>query len=441
MRVLVTSIFASLALLVPACTVESTNASSTSGTSTSTSSSGTSSEASGTGGATTSSSGAGGTGGATSSSTGAGAGFNEAQHPDVPQVVSLGGKVLASPKAMIISYTNDPNGPEVDKVAGELDPSGFWGTVTSEYGVGKLTTATPVHRPEAAPSSLNENMLVADLKANLSGANPAWGAADSSTIYTFVIPKGTTFTGGGTCCTDFDGYHTETTVGATPVVWAIVCSCPGFDGKGVSDVDQISVALSHELVEAATDPFTGSGSAYAQTDDAHAAFTIVTEGEVADMCEFDDDQYLTMPGISHKVQRSWSNAAAKAGHEPCLPAPAEPYFNAAPVLNDDITLQYYGAWPTKGVKIPVNQQKTIDVELFSDGPTGAWDVSADDYSALYGGPKLLDLQLDKTSGKNGDVLKLTIKVLAKDMTNGGELFMITSRSNGASSMWVGAVGN
>ena len=51
------------------------------------------------------------------------------------------------------------------------------------------------------------------------------------------------------------------------------------------------------------------------------------------------------------------------------------------------------------------------------------------------------LQLDKDSGSNGDVLKLTIKVLSADTQLKGEAFAIESSLDGQDNLWFGVVGN
>jgi len=143
------------------------------------------------------------------------------------------------------------------------------------------------------------------------------------------------------------------------------------------------------------------------------------------------------------VQRIWSNAAAAASHDPCVPAPSGPYFNAAPVLPDLVTIDLgsMGNLETQGVRIPLGQSQTIDVVLYSDRPTAApWQVEALDLATLESQPAALDLQLDATSGKNGDVLRLTIKPLQAE-SNGLEAFYVASTLQGRSTLWVGLVSN
>jgi hypothetical protein len=398
---------------------------------------------------TTSSGGVGGSGGAGGSGGSAagtgGSDFVVGAHPKAPQVVNLGGPVLKTPKLIAITYDEDVNQGEIDKFATELAASSYWAATTSEYGVGPLTIGAPIHITTPAPKTITDAAFTQQLKTNLSGANPAWGKADANAVYTFVLPEGSTIDSGGVCCDGgYDAYHDELAVAGTTVAYSVVCTCPGFDGPGINTLGSVTTALSHETIEAVTDPFVQSKPAFGATADADIGWSQVTEGELADMCEFDADQYLTPADMHYLVQRSWSNAAAAAGKDPCvLPSiPADVYFNSAPVMTDTVNADwYFGTVKATGVKIPIGQTKTIDVQLWSDAPTsGPWQVAAYDYGEAYNGKPNLKLTFDKTSGNNGDVLKLTIQVLQADPDFASEPFYLESTLGNASNIWMGVVG-
>ena len=94
-----------------------------------------------------------------------------------------------------------------------------------------------------------------------------------------------------------------------------------------------------------------------------------------------------------------------------------------------------------GVLIPVGQTRTIDVVLESKAPTsGPWTVTATDLSSFLGSTAATRLTLDKSSGQSGDVLHLTIQVLAADTNLGGEGFVLSSTLNGQNNLWFGAIG-
>ena len=148
------------------------------------------------------------------------------------------------------------------------------------------------------------------------------------------------------------------------------------------------------------------------------------------MCEFNDDANVVPAGSTHMVQRSWSNAAAARGENPCVPtATSAPYLNSFPALGP-ITDSTLGAgFTTRGLKIPLGQKKTIAVTLASAAPTGkSWTVSVYDYDIAIGGSATpgLTLSLDKSTGRNGDVIHLTISPKHANSTLGGEAFVIVS---------------
>jgi hypothetical protein len=184
---------------------------------------------------------------------------------------------------------------------------------------------------------------------------------------------------------------------------------------------------------------------FGSVDDAHTIWNTASfGGEVGDMCQALVDSNYTPPGATYTIQRSWSNAAAMAGTDPCVPVPSmDPYFNSYPTLPDMVSILGPSgtAVMTSGVKIAVGQTRIIDVVLKSAGPTsGPWNVSVQDLSEYTGATATTQVSLDKTSGSDGDVLHLTIKVLAVDRAIGGEGFVLSSTLGGRSTLWVGAVG-
>jgi hypothetical protein len=146
------------------------------------------------------------------------------------------------------------------------------------------------------------------------------------------------------------------------------------------------------------------------------------------------------------AQRIWSNSFALAGHDPCVPNIAgQAYFQSAPLLTEKISFSsplLNGTLETQGVTIPVGQSKTIEVDLFSDGPTGGpWTVAAvDALAGQFGIPTTLTFKWDKTQGQNGDKLHLTATVTAADTTfSGGHPFIITSTLGSKKNAWAGFI--
>ena len=352
--------------------------------------------------------------------------------PVLPQVVNVGGTFLAAPKVQPILYASDAGATDILAFLQELATTSYWAQTTSEYGVGPLTVLPPVMLSDPAPKSVTDAMLESSLASNTSGANPAWGAADPSTIYLFVLPEGTIESDSeGACCTNYDGYHyqSDVIVGSRTVTvpYALSCACPGFDGPNVTDLQERTIDMSHELVETATDPFPNSDPAYTQEDDADIVWTLVTDGEVADMCEFNDDANVIPPGSTYMVQRSWSNAAAARFENPCVPVlTTTPYFNSFPRLgNINIAA---GHITTQGIRIPLGQSQTIDVALLSGAPVAQqWGVAAYDYDQeILGVTSGSTLRPKSFTGGDGDTFRLTITPTSADSYLNGEAFMIWS---------------
>jgi hypothetical protein len=358
-----------------------------------------------------------------------GGGFKAAMHPALPRVVSLGGPVVTHPKILPILFAGDADASDVTSFLNELAGAPAWAQATSEYGVGALTIL-PAVTVANAPKTISDSALQSMLATNTSGAAP-WGAPDPQTIYLFALPQGTIEQDSlGACCSEYDGYHMETKVGPTSVPYAVSCSCPGFDGPSLTVVQERTVDMSHELFEAATDPLPTTNPAYVQEDDADIVWTMVTDGEVADMCEFNDDANVVPPGSTYMIQRSWSNAAAAQGQNPCVPAVTPtPYLNSFPTLDMVTDTAVAPGFMTQGLSVPLGQTRTIPVKLSSAAATDkAWSVRVYDYDASVVGSSTpgLTLSLDKPSGRNGDVLQLTLVPKKADAQIGGEAFLIVS---------------
>ncbi|HEY1960154.1 MAG TPA: hypothetical protein VGH28_31310 [Polyangiaceae bacterium] len=365
-----------------------------------------------------------------------------APHTPMPQATSGGGSVIASPKVVAISFQADPLQGAIDAFASDLQNFGdYWKGAVSEYGVGPIASST-YHAAETAA----QNLADADVQSWLTDKiqnDATFPKPDESTIYTLFYPSGTNVvSGGGVTCQQFQGYHDSFALGGTDVVYAIVPRCAPPPVQGVTDADQMTAEASHEIVEAATDPLPFKSAAYLTVDSASHAWELLGGGEIGDLCAGFGDVFYKPNGFDSLVQRVWSNAAAAAGHDPCEPNGASPYFNSAPVLADTITLYVSGqAVKTNGVKLLAGQSTTIELDLYSDAPTsGPWKISVLDLtSAFFGGKPALSFTLDQTTGQNGDVRQLTIQSLRN--VSGGAPFWIQNDLGTTTTVWVAAVNN
>lgn len=389
-----------------------------------------------------------------------------APHPALPQLTNkAGGPVLTAPKIYLVFYPGYPYEADLQGFAQKLAASTYWGTVTSEYGVGALSYVKTIELTgETPPQTIADTDIQSAMGAWIQSGK--FGTPDPQAIYTIVYPQGTTITqtnplsnllGPIKSCVAFGGYHDNVPVsiadGGAPTnfAYAVIPTCS-------ASVDSLTAVLSHEWVEASTDPFLtsngtfsvngGPSAAFFTADQDHLIWAILGGGEAGDLCEPEGPSiYVTPQDVGRRVQRTWSNLAAKASHDPCVPALANAaFFAAAPVLDDTVTFtsQLTGTVTTKGIVIPVGQSKTTEVDLFSDAATsGPFSVTVDDVLfkvyGQYGLAKTLDFSWDRTQGLNGEKLHLTIKVTASSILGGGHAFMITASSGSRQFVWPGLV--
>jgi len=359
------------------------------------------------------------------------AAFAPAAHYAQPQGTTLGGPTLSAPNVVPIFFTGDSDMQgQIEGFLDALPGSHYWNATTSEYAVGDITIQPSIVSSDTPPTT--DDALQAWIVLNSDGLH-GWPANTPNTIYTVFLPDGVVLTAGGSMsCSSFGGYHDETQTGS--VIYALLPRCQ----SGV--LGGITPAISHELVEASTDPFPETMGAYQNTDAAHAIWGLIPGGELGDMCEFVDSAYDHSLG-SYLVQRTWSNTAAATGHDPCVPQdPATAYRGAVPLLTDHLpfTDSEGNSVTTDGVAVATGTSRTVEIDMFSDIPTDLWQVEAIDVASRFEGSAAeLQLSLDHNAGKNGDKLNLTIHRI-KAGQFGGSVALVESfiGGNTVSEFWV-----
>jgi hypothetical protein len=372
----------------------------------------------------------------------------------MPAVLDLGGPVLAHPRVVPVFYEGDALMTQLVLFLGKLTTATYWSGATSEYGVGPLTVTAPVVIPGTPPATLTGGQLAKLITKQLDdaiadgGADAgAWPAPDANTIYAIFLAAGTTETlGTAASCSYFAGYHLHVSYGAgDTAIYAVMPRCSSFPLlPGASALDIATVAASHELAEAVTDPV---GSTYASVDFYGTGWREDSVGsEIGDMCILEPSSFYTPADVGFMVQRVWSNANAAAGHDPCAPVPAgEVYFTALPELSMvEMTPGNYLA----GVTVAPGASATVPLHLFSDAKTeGPWTVAVteagEDGTSLPPDPlDQLSFSLDHATGVNGDVVTLTIrrKPLAGGEAASGLGFRVTSTLGAESRSYWGIAG-
>jgi hypothetical protein len=388
-----------------------------------------------------------------------------APHPPLPTLTNANhGPVLTTPHVYVVVYPDTEFLSDVQTFAQMIGPSTYWPTTTQEYGVGTISYAgTITLTGQMAPTNIASTDIQTWVATEIQSG--AFGVPDPQGIYTIVYPSSTTITQpnpvssllpASQSCVAFGGYHDNAVVtpsdGGAPqnYAYAVIPTCSG-------NVQDLTAVISHEWIEASTDPFLttmglfsingGPMSAYFTVDTNHAIWELLGGGEAGDLCEPEgNDIYITPPDVGYEVQRTWSNLSAMGSHDPCVPSLAgQSFFDSAPVLTDMVTFtsSLTGSVTTQGITIPVGSSKTLEVDLFSDGPTsGPWSVQAADVLSTYynyGIPSSMSFQWDRTSGVNGEKLHLTITVTSASIIGNGHAFMITSSLDGRVAVWPGMV--
>lgn len=380
-------------------------------------------------------------------------------HPALPQLVNgMKGPVLVAPKVHYVFYPQYANEAALQDFAKAVSGSSYWNETTSEYGIGALAYAGTTDLTETPPMTIGQVDLQTWVGNEIKAG--AFGMPDPQAIYTIVYPKETLITqpnpvssifGEIKSCTNFGGYHQNVTVDGVDYAYAVVATC--------GSLGSVTETISHEWVEAATDPLVTAGSTFTLTggpksaffgpDQDHLIWSLLSGGEAGDLCNaVGPNVVFTPPDIKQPVQRTWSNKAAAQSHDPCVPSSGEVFFDSAPVLTETVSFDstITGKVVSKGVTIGRDESKTIDVVLFADGDTGGpWTLTVDDVLATnykqYGIQPTLAFSWDRDppSGQNGDVLHLTITVTGPSLVSRAHAFMIGSWKNNRHTYWPGLV--
>jgi hypothetical protein len=372
-----------------------------------------------------------GTTGSTASSAGAGGALPVLPLSEqLPRIVDSGGPTLTTPVVQAVFFAGESPAKMalLDDFFNKLVGSAYWAATTSEYDVGPLTVAPAVTLAEKALDVVHDAGIrgwLADAITTKKLPPPIPGE-----VYILYYPSGTTVIddAGGVSCKDYGGYHTDMVVNGQVIAFAVLPHCDSYSahlapGDVVSGDALITALTSHELIEAVTDPEFSNGPAYQVLDDAHVAWQeFLIGGETGDTCEQQPGAFVLDPGLGFMVQKTWSNAAAAAGHDPCVPADS-PYIGVFPRL----PLVDVSGTGRLAVLVPLDHTVTIPLDFVGEDPAGpAWTVKALDHSTLWGGPQQLELSIDKSTGKHGDVATLTIHAVALD-PHGRAGFLIESQ--------------
>jgi hypothetical protein len=334
-----------------------------------------------------------------------------AAHFPMPLFVNQGGVVLSSPEVITVTFVGDTNRDALRAFDDQLIADPWWGLVTQGYGVGAATGGVYVELPDTV-----SNMTIDD--SALQPMIAAWVASgalpppDSNSVYMMFFPSSTTITlDGGASCQAFGGYHNSGPValeaGMVDTAYAVIPDCGG-------GMEEFTTDVSHELIEAATDPHPETGTAWYGYNDAWFTSPGQTggQGEVADVCErfgYVDDS------SGNVLSRAWNNTAATASLDPCQPeTPGENFFSVAVPTSTEPSKTIGGTTSGGYLVIKQGATQTIDSIIFSDAQLPS-DLQLTVGAKVKGGTlgpitTGITASLSPTSGHNGMHVTLTIQV-------------------------------
>ena len=262
--------------------------------------------------------------------------FIAAPHTPLPLIAGHDEKVIAHPQLVTITFPGYAYTQKVQAFGDFIGNSKWLKTVGTEYGVGAATHVAKVVWPAAAVDQTTDQGLRTLLGTGItSGTLPAPPTGTSSLVYIVYWPSNVVLDasgqGAGVLCQHGSfhsagglftaGYHDSFTApNGTRVDYAVVGDCS-------ESIDAITTSASRELIGTFTNPFEFENSGWLlDVRSADPWFMDTSSGEVGYMCE----RELAVRESSWALHRSWSNAAALASTQPCLPSPeGTVYYNVS----------------------------------------------------------------------------------------------------------------
>jgi hypothetical protein len=362
-------------------------------------------------------------------SSGAGSSTYPAFPPEMGTIVDAKGGTLTAAKIVTVTWSTDPNAATLQDFDDKLGASQYWRTALAEYGIGPATGGASDHVVvTTAPPNPWDASAIDAWTQQMAAAAPGngWPAPDAQTVYMVFVPPDVVVndkdpgTGQPTdACNLEQGYHVAITAGSNPdgVAYAL-CIQHCSSEYGTQVVSDSTETAAHEIAGAATDPYPTSAPAWGTFDADHLGWELWNDyqDEVADACEwFDEVYYEEGADLPYMVARLWSNASGKAGHDPCVPAPAGAYNNVTPLGLESVSVTAIdvngGVSPftTKGWHVPVGQTVKVTVGFYSDAPHAAWQVQADEGDCCtQPWDSVLTVSPSSFAGQNGDTVELSI---------------------------------
>ena len=289
--------------------------------------------------------------------------FSPAPHDPLPTLRRGQDRVLRAPRLVTVTWSGHEFQSDVEAFDDFLPGSRWLLAVAGQYGVGAASNQN-VRLEGPPPAALDQDSTGAALAALIGeGAVPP---PEDGTLYVLYFSAATWFfDDGGTMACEANLRFARGVAAFGPgVPWVAVFDCFG-------ELDDVTVNASQALADALVDPFLDSNSLALPSP---AAAPVVEAP--ADLCQ---GRTAVSEG-KHKLARSWSDEAARAGENPCEPVPAgEVYYglSGSPALvqpaapGSTVTLDLTG-WSEREVDswvlVPLPAPTDFDPQMTIDAP-------------------------------------------------------------------------
>jgi hypothetical protein len=334
------------------------------------------------------------------------AGFVVAPHPALPKVIDNGGPKLNAPAIVTITYANDPHRATLEAHATWALGSSWFSTVGREYGIQGGSILRHVQLTHDAPPSIDDSDIAGMLTAKIADHSlpeAPQGGFDNM-LYVIYFPATTSVSaqamGSPTnVCQGYGAFHTETATSGPHFAYAVIPACPS-QWSTMNDLEFEEFSASHEIVEAATDPFIITNPGWTVDASPSNPWGAVAP-EVGDLCDFTGSpDYREGAWVA---QRIYSNRAAAAqDRDPCIPSVPAPYFNVA-------------STPTVAQTLAAGSTVSFDLAAWSLAPVAPWKLVA-----MSSGDFMPSIRLSTTSIDNGGVGRIDVGV-PRSATSGNQV--------------------
>lgn len=319
----------------------------------------------------------------------------------LPRLPDRGGPVLANPVVATVTFTTDDPAlvDRVERFGDAITKTAWWRAVVDDYCpspgrcIGEGVGGEHLRLNESLPAKLDDVTLEEILKRRL-GKAPR-----ENTIFLVYLPPGVTLGDASVpqyCAHDGKiaprAYHQTIDLGR-PVPYAVLPRC--------GDENELTATASHELLEATTNPDPAHRGFAFQQGSANMGFTAAGV-EPVDPCGLItmDQHWTTANGFA--AQRAWSNRAAAAGHDPCVPSrPERPYLALVPNA------------PVARLA-NIGDSVTIVVEAAADRDVPVRAISGFDLTGYQDHTSYVDVALDRSALATGEKATVTITLRAKN---------------------------